>query len=108
MTSNREYQQPLQEFEMAMGVLGFEINKFCCSLGVLYPRGTTLSGSSQVNAMKFAIPPEDEWRHIAKLTGDESWLPGNIRESFIEMERNRYLAAPAPGHGFDGYISVRF
>jgi choline dehydrogenase len=41
-------------------------------LGILYPRGATLGGSAQLNAMNFAIPPDKVWDHIAELTGDES------------------------------------
>lgn len=76
------------------------------SLGIYYPRGNTLGGSAQVNAMNFALPPDNDWRVIAELTGDDSWMPENMREYFMELERNEYLPGGAPGHGYDGYVSV--
>jgi choline dehydrogenase len=77
-------------------------------LGVYYPRGATLGGSAQSNAMNFALPPDDDWNIIAELTGDESWLAENVREHFIDMEKNQYLPSGTEGHGYDGYIGVRF
>lgn len=76
------------------------------SLGIFYPRGNTLGGSSQVNGMNFALPPDNDWRDIANLTGDDSWLPENMRQYFIEVEKNEYLSPGTEGHGFDGYIAV--
>ncbi|KAJ2979569.1 hypothetical protein NQ176_g3172 [Zarea fungicola] len=75
-------------------------------LGILYPRGNTLGGSSQVNGMNFALPPDNDWRDIAKLTGDNSWLPENMRRYFMEVERNEYVAPGTEGHGFNGYIAT--
>lgn len=56
--------------------------------------------------MNFLLPPDNEWRNIAELTGDDSWLPEKMREHFTALERNGYVAPDTPGHGFDGYISV--
>ncbi|CAI6100052.1 unnamed protein product [Clonostachys chloroleuca] len=42
-------------------------------LGTLYPRGATLGGSSQTNAMNFIKPRSADWDYLAQLTGDESW-----------------------------------
>ncbi|CAM1506240.1 Fc.00g058810.m01.CDS01 [Cosmosporella sp. VM-42] len=74
-------------------------------LGIYYPRGATVGGSAQVNAMNLALPPDEEWRRIAESTGDNSWQPEQMRRYFIELERNQYLPDGEPGHGYDGYIS---
>jgi choline dehydrogenase len=43
------------------------------SLGIHYPRGGTLGGSSAINAMSTIYPSESDWRNIVSLTGDASW-----------------------------------
>ncbi|EXK30692.1 hypothetical protein FOMG_13476 [Fusarium oxysporum f. sp. melonis 26406] len=73
-------------------------------LGILYPRGATLGGSAQLNAMNFALPPDNDWDAIAELTGDESWRFHKMRELFIEIENCTYAPEGTPGHGFDGFI----
>jgi choline dehydrogenase len=75
-------------------------------MGILYPRGMSLGGSSQINAMNFVYPPDSDWTHIAELTADGSWSPENMREHFVAYENNTYLPLDTPGHGFDGYIEV--
>lgn len=42
-------------------------------LGVYYPRGATLGGSSMINAMATWLPSDSDWDHVVELTGDESW-----------------------------------
>jgi choline dehydrogenase len=42
-------------------------------LGVYYPRGATLGGSSMINAMATWLPSDSDWNHVVDLTGDESW-----------------------------------
>lgn len=42
-------------------------------LGVYYPRGATLGGSSSINAMCSMMPSRSDWDIIAKITGDKSW-----------------------------------
>jgi len=42
-------------------------------LGLYYPRGGTLGGSSAVNAMAAMYPSESDWEYIANITGDVSW-----------------------------------
>lgn len=74
--------------------------------GVLYPRGATLGGSSQVNAMNFAWAPDNEWDYIANLTGDASWGHEHMRRHLMELENCTYVPQGTPGHGFDGYITV--
>jgi choline dehydrogenase len=42
-------------------------------LGVYYPRGATLGGSSVINAAAAMLPRESYWDSIGTLTGDGSW-----------------------------------
>jgi choline dehydrogenase len=42
-------------------------------LGVYYPRGATLGGSSMINAMATWLPSDSDWDIHYQLTGDESW-----------------------------------
>jgi choline dehydrogenase len=42
-------------------------------VGVQYPRGATLGGSSIVNAGLTVLPSDSDWEYIEKLTGDTSW-----------------------------------
>ncbi|KAL2860086.1 hypothetical protein BJX68DRAFT_261056 [Aspergillus pseudodeflectus] len=72
--------------------------------GIYYPRGATLGGSAQVNAMNFIWAPDNEWDYIAELTGDESWRHEEMRRHFMALENCTYVPRGAPGHGFDGYI----
>lgn len=42
-------------------------------LGIYYPRGGTLGGSSAVNAMVAMYPSESDWQNVVDLTGDVTW-----------------------------------
>jgi len=42
-------------------------------LGVYYPRGATVGGSSMINAMVTWLPPDSDWDYIGNITGDKSW-----------------------------------
>jgi choline dehydrogenase len=42
-------------------------------LGVYYPRGATLGGSSMINAMVCWLPSDSDWNYHAEVTGDNSW-----------------------------------
>ncbi|SMQ45602.1 unnamed protein product [Zymoseptoria tritici ST99CH_1A5] len=70
--------------------------------GMLYPRGATLGGSSQVNAMNFAWAPDNEWDYIANLTGDDPWNHKNMRRHLANLENCTYIPLGTDGHGFDG------
>ena len=86
--------------------------------GVLYPRGSTLGGSTAVSAMVTIYPHDDDWQRLAELTGDDSWGPERMRELFTRMERWRGKdAEPLPGdtpadrdrmarHGHDGWLGT--
>ena len=56
--------------------------------------------------MNLALPPDNDWRYIAELTQDDSWLPEQMRQYFVEIEDNQYLPDGEAGHGYDGYVSV--
>ncbi|KAK4159897.1 putative GMC oxidoreductase [Cladorrhinum sp. PSN259] len=76
-------------------------------LGIHYPRGGTLGGSSAVNAMSAVYPSESDWSNVVSLTGDTSWNPANMRTIFTNIERNHYLPSGTPGHGFNGYFDTQ-
>lgn len=76
------------------------------SVGNFYPRGATLGGSAQVNAMNFIWSPDNEWDYIANLTGDRTWSHHHMRQHFAALENCTYVPRGAPGHGYNGYIEV--
>lgn len=75
-------------------------------LGVHYPRGATLGGSSTINAAGAVLPSASDWDSIGELTGDRSWSNAKFREILQRVERNLYLPRGTPGHGFDGYLPI--
>lgn len=76
------------------------------SAGIYYPRGATLGGSSQVNAMNYAWSPDSDWDYIANLTGDASWGHRHMRRHFMGVENCTYVPRGTPGHGFGGLLEV--
>lgn len=42
-------------------------------LGVYYPRGATVGGSSMINEMCTFLPPDSDWNNVVDVTGDASW-----------------------------------
>jgi choline dehydrogenase len=42
-------------------------------LGIHYPRGGTLGGSSAVNAMNAILNSDSDWQDVVDLTGDTTW-----------------------------------
>ncbi|KAF2635654.1 alcohol oxidase [Massarina eburnea CBS 473.64] len=75
-------------------------------LGVYYPRGATVGGSSMINAMCTWLPPDSDWDYIQNLTGDASWNSANMRKIFQRIENNNYIPPNTPGHGFTGYFET--
>ncbi|KAK4209903.1 putative GMC oxidoreductase [Rhypophila decipiens] len=75
-------------------------------LGIYYPRGATLGGSSVINAGATILPSRSYWDSIGRLTGDRSWNADNIRNIFKRIEDNHYLPPGTPGHGFNGYFDT--
>ncbi|VUC26056.1 unnamed protein product [Clonostachys rosea] len=74
------------------------------SAGLYYPRGSTLGGSAQVNAMNFLWSPDNEWDYIANLTGDDSWGHEHMRRHLQNVENCTYVPNGSPGHGYEGYV----
>ncbi|KAH9203884.1 hypothetical protein DL95DRAFT_499884 [Leptodontidium sp. 2 PMI_412] len=75
-------------------------------LGVQYPRGATLGGSSIVNAGLTLLPANSDWDYIKNITGDASWDAAHMGGLFVKLEKNTYLPRGTPGHGFDGYLET--
>ncbi|SPO06651.1 probable choline dehydrogenase and related flavoproteins [Cephalotrichum gorgonifer] len=74
--------------------------------GTLYPRTGTLGGCTAHNALVTIYPHESDFEYLAKLTGDASWSPSNMRKYFKRMENNRYLLPLIKGHGYDGWMGT--
>jgi choline dehydrogenase len=47
--------------------------------GIYYPRAGTLGGCATHNALVTILPHDDDWSHIAEITGDDSWNPKKMR-----------------------------
>ncbi|CAN9080149.1 unnamed protein product [Alternaria alternata] len=75
-------------------------------VGIQYPRGATLGGSSIVNSALTVLPANSDWDYIKNLTGDDSWNATHMGELFIKLEKNQYRPRGTPGHGFDGYLET--
>jgi choline dehydrogenase len=54
------------------------------------------------NAGVCSLPQDDDWNIIVNKTGDASWDAKNMRKYLLQIEKNSYLPAGTPGHGFDG------
>lgn len=86
--------------------------------GVLYPRGSTLGGSTAVSALVTIYPHPSDWDRLAELTGDPSWGADPMRELFHRLEAWRGVdAEPLPSddeaardrkaaHGTDGWLGT--
>ncbi|KAI1428609.1 GMC oxidoreductase [Xylaria sp. FL1777] len=75
-------------------------------LGVYYPRGATLGGSSMINAMCTWLPSDSDWNYVYELTGDATWKAENMRNIFTKIEHNNYMPKGTAGHGFDGFFQT--
>ncbi|KAJ2894838.1 Glucose-methanol-choline oxidoreductase [Zalerion maritima] len=76
-------------------------------LGTLYPRTGTLGGCTAHNALIAVYPHEEDFEHIADVTGDETWRESNMRRYFERLEKNGYLlTGVGDGHGHDGWLST--
>lgn len=75
--------------------------------GLYYPRGTSIGGSTAVNAMISLYPDNDDWDFIARVTGDGSWNSFDMRKYFERVESARYLdteTSIAERHGLTGWL----
>lgn len=76
------------------------------SNGIFYPRGSTIGGSTAVNAMISVIPHNSDWNNIATITGDNSWSANNMRHYLTKVERNLYGKNEYSGHGRQGWLPI--
>jgi choline dehydrogenase len=84
--------------------------------GVLYPRAGALGGCTAHNALILVYPHNDDWEYIARLTGDPSWNPVNMRKVFERMEDCRHrpiyrrlknlFGLNITRHGFAGWLTT--
>lgn len=81
--------------------------------GVLYPRASCLGGCTAHNAMITVYPHNQDWDHIARITGDASWKASAMREHFQRLENchhrpfQRFLSwfgFNPSRHGFKGWL----
>ncbi len=81
--------------------------------GVLYPRAGTLGGCTAHNAMILVYPHNDDWDHIADLTGDQTWKAENMRGYFERVENCHHrplhrwlskLGINPTRHGWKGWL----
>lgn len=72
-------------------------------MGTLYPRTGTLGGCTAHNALVAIYPYRSDFEYVARLTGDQSWGPDNMRRYLVRLEKQQYLV-PLPGHGRDGWL----
>jgi len=81
--------------------------------GVLYPRAGTLGGCTAHNAMILVYPHNEDWDHIAEMTGDPSWRADKMRRYFERLENchhrkfHRWLAKLGYNptrHGWEGWL----
>jgi choline dehydrogenase len=73
-------------------------------LGIQYPRASVLGGCAMHNAGVCSLPADDDWNIIVNKTGDTSWSAANMRKYFKMIEKNDYLPAGDPAHGYDGKL----
>jgi len=77
--------------------------------GLYYPRGTSIGGSTTVNAMIALYPDNGDWDAIAELTGDQSWNSSSMRTYFERLEQVRYVKPTKDNrerHGFSGWLPL--
>ena len=85
--------------------------------GVLYPRAGTLGGCTAHKAMILVYPHNEDWDHIAQITGDASWKADAMRRYFERLENCRHrfwfyrllakIGINPTGHGYwNGWLST--
>jgi choline dehydrogenase len=77
--------------------------------GLYYPRGSTIGGSTAVNAMIALYPANSDWERTAGITDDRSWDPSAMRTYFERLEAVRYAKMPNGNperHGFNGWLPL--
>ncbi|VUD47706.1 Oxygen-dependent choline dehydrogenase [Thalassocella blandensis] len=87
-------------------------SKYVVGEGVMYPRGSTIGGSTAVHALITVYPHDTDFDRIAEITGDTSWNSTAMRQYFQRLERCEYLPKPLfvdndASHGFSGWLPTR-
>ena len=78
-------------------------------VGVFYPRGSTVGGSTAVNAMISVVPHNSDWDNLASQTNDDSWSAANMRQYLTRLERNTDPFNPAyENHLQEGWLPISF
>lgn len=105
---------------------GFDATHYSRGPKIYYPRASALGGCSAHHAMISVYGYDSDWKKIADLTGDETWLPGQMRMIYEQLERvsypkpitrigqlwEKFLDKIAPGRnalderGTDGWLDV--
>ncbi|MCA8880535.1 MAG: GMC family oxidoreductase [Rhodobacteraceae bacterium] len=85
--------------------------------GVLYPRARGLGGCASHHAMIIVKPNDQDWNHIAEVTGDPTWRASAMERYWQRIERCRYRWFPwrwmawltgwnPTGHGWWGWLTT--
>lgn len=74
-------------------------------LGIWYPRTGTLGGCAMHNAGISTVPRDENWDHIAQITGDQTWEAENMFK-YLQRIENAVYAPNDPNHGHDGYLTM--
>ncbi|KAI1097629.1 GMC oxidoreductase [Jackrogersella minutella] len=84
--------------------VGLEPPEGAEQLGIYYPRAATLGGCAMHNAAVLHLPSDENWDHIADITGDDSWRASEMKKIYAEIENCHYLENGTAGHGFSGWL----
>ncbi|MGI9277133.1 MAG: GMC family oxidoreductase [Endozoicomonas sp.] len=64
--------------------------------GSFFPRGSTLGGSTAVNAMIYVLPQNSDWDRIARITGDNSWQASNMMKYADHVQQQLSIETENP------------
>lgn len=62
--------------------------------GILYPRAGTLGGCISHNALIWIEPHASDWSNIQSITGDDSWNPETMRNTYLSRVYEWQPTAP--------------
>ncbi len=74
-------------------------------LGIQYPRAAVLGGCAMHNGAVCTLPQDEDWNLVVNATGDASWEASKMRKYFEQIEKNDYLPAGKPDHGYNGKLT---
>lgn len=77
------------------------------NITIEYPRGITLGGSAQINALIAMMANPSEWDDIAKITNDANWNSKNIRNKYQSLVENcEYCKSDDKNSDRNGWFNV--